>query len=280
MQDKRRAALESRGILYAIMTLLAFLLVILLVLGGLFLFNMNQDFYSALRGELHRGFYLSAALVLIFSSLLYTPFSYGISRYFILSSKGEGRFRELFFLFRRPMLLTKATLVSAVKKVLVYLERLLLLLAAALLEVVLFFSFLVVTGEDIFAVQENPFLLAAEFMLRSPWLIGLSVLLWSGVLLGILVIHLRYILCKYVLLLYPDAGVLQALRVGRGSIKGHLLRTLLFYLRYGAFCILTVLSFGWSARIARLRKHRSFSVYASELVEEGWQAYCRRRSLR
>lgn len=280
MRNKRQAALESRGIFYAIMTLLVFLVLLLLALGGLFLFNMNKDFYSALRGQIDRSFYLSAALVLVFSSLLYTPFSYGISHYFILSAKGEGRFRELFFLFRRPVLLTKATVVSAVKKALVYLERLLLLLMAALLEVALFFSFLVVTGNDVFSVRENPFRLAAEFMLRSPWLIGLSILLWSGVLFGMLVIHLRYILCKYVLLLYPDAGILQALRVGRGSIRGQLLKTMLFYLRYGAFCILTALSFGLSARIARPETHRSFSVYACGLVEEGWREYCRRRSLR
>ncbi len=273
MKRKRVYNAEHRGILYAIMLLLAFLLVVLLILGGLFLFHVNKDFYSAFRDRLNGGFYLSAVLVLLFSSLLYTPFSYGISYYFI---RGNGRFRDLFFLFRRPLLLTKATAVSALKKLLSYWERLLLLLVAAVVEVVLFFSFLVVTGEDVFSVRQNPFLAAAEFMLRSPWLIALSVLLWSGVLLGMLVIYLRYILCKYVLLLYPDAGVLQALRIGRSAIKGHLARTLLFYLRYGAYCVLAVLSFGLSARIP----HKSFSVYACGLAEEGWRNYCRRRSHR
>ncbi len=280
MRDEKQTAPESRGVLYAIMTLLAFLVLILLVLGGLFLFNINKDFYSAFRGQIHRSFYLSAALVVIFSSVLYTPFSYGISRYFILSAKGEGEFRAIFFLFRKPLLLSKATVLSVFKKVVVYFERLQLLLAAAVLEVALFFAFLLVTGEDVFSVQGNPFHSAAEFMLRTPWLIGLSILLWSGVLLGILVIHLRYILCKYVLLLYPDAGVLQALRVGRSAIRGHLLKTMLFYLRYGAYCILIAISFGLSARIARPGKPQSFSVYACGLAEEGWRAYCRRRSLR
>lgn len=267
--------LESRGVFYAIMILLVFLVVLLLALGGLYLFHVNRDFYSALKNELDRGFYFSAGLLILFTSVLYTPFSYGISHYFILSARGEARFRELFFLFRRPLLLTKATAVSVLKKILVYLERLFLLLVGAVLEVVLFFSFLVVTGEDIFSVQEDPFRLAAEFMLHSPWLIGLSVLLWCGVLLGFLVIYLRYILCKYVLLQYPDAGVLQAIRIGRSAIRGHLLKTMLFYLCYGAACVLTVLSFGFSGR-----GRRSFSVYASELVEAGWRDYCCRRSLR
>ena len=268
---------EHRGIFYAIMILLAFLLVVLLLLGGLFLFHVNEDFYSTFRNRLNGGFYLSAVLLLLFSSLLYTPFSYGISYYFI---RGSGRFRDLFFLFRLPFMLTKATVLSALKKLLSYLEQLSLLLLAALVEVALFFSFLVVTGEDVFSLQHDPFLLAAEFMLRSPWLIALTILLWSGVLLGMLIIYLRYILCKYVLLLYPDVGVLQALRVGRNAIKGHLMRTLLFYLRYGAYCILLVLSFGLTSRMVRPGRHKSFSAYACGLVEAGWQDYCRRRSRR
>lgn len=278
--NRRCAISESRGIFYAIMVLLAFLLLLALALGGVYLFHANRDFYSALRGQLDRRFYLSAALLLIFSTVLYTPFSYGISHYFLLSAKGEGRFGAVFFLFRRPLLLTKATAISIIKKVLVYFERILLLLAGALVEVALFFSFLVVTGEDIFSVQENPFRLAAEFMLRSPWLIGLSIALWSGVLLGFLVIHLRYILCKYMLLKYPDVGIFQAIRVGRSAIRSHLIKTMLFYLRYGAFCVLAVLTFGLSVKMASSWGHRSFSVYADELAEQGWRDYCRRRSLR
>lgn len=277
MPKKKPENKEQRGILYAIMILLLFLLLVLLLLGGTFLFHIHKDFYSAFRTRLGGGFYLSAWLILLFSSLLYTPFSYGISHFFI---EGTGGFREIFFLFRRPVLLTKATAVSALKKALTYLERLLLLLLAAVLEVVLFFSFLVVSGKDIFSLQEDPFRLAAEFMLRSPWLIGLSIFLWCGVLFGMLVIYLRYILCKYVLLLYPDAGVFQALRVGRSAIKGRLWGTMFFYLRYGAYCILAAVSLGLSSRIIRPRRHKSFSVYACELVEEGWSRYCRHRSRR
>lgn len=267
---------DRRGILYALMIALASLAVLLLILGGIFLLNRKGDFYSAFQGELSRGFYWSAVLVLVFSSVLYTPFSYGISHYFLSSAAGEEpRFSEVFFLFRHPALLTKATLLSVLKKGLVYLERLALLLSAAVAEVALFFGFLVVTGEDVFSMRGDPFAAAAEFMLRSPWLIGLSAVLWSGVLLGIFFIYLRYILCKYVLLEYPDVSVWQALKIGKSSIRGHFFKTLLFYLRYGAFCILHLLSFGLA-----VTKRRSFSVYAAELVGEGWQKYCRKRSLR
>ncbi len=280
MKRKRKVISESRGVLYAIMLLLAFLLFLFLLIGGIYLFQVNRDFYSALEGRLRRGFYLSALSVLIFSSILYTPFSYGISRYFILSYRGEAGVGDLFFLFRTPLLMLKAVAVTMVKKVLIYLEQLLLLLLAALAEVALFFSFLVVTGEDVFSVQENPFRLAADFMLRSPALITLSIVLWASVLLWMLVIYLRYVLCKYVLLQYPAVGVWQAIRIGRDAIRGKVLQTLLFYLRYGAFCVLTLLAYGLSKRIAKAKRHRSFSVYACDLAEQGWRTYCRRRSLR
>lgn len=273
MRSKRVDHAERRGVLFAMMLLLGFILVMGLLLGGLYLFHVNGDFYSAFRHRLDGGFYLSAVLILLFSSVLFTPFFYGISYYFL---QENGRFSQLFFLFHRPLLLTKATAVSVIKKILSHLERLALLLAAAILEVGLFFSFLVVTGEDVFAVSQDPFLAAAEFMLRSPWLISLSVILWSGVLLGMLIIYLRYILCKYMLLLYPDVGVLQAIRVGRRAIKGHLWRTMLFYLGYGAYCVLLILSFG----LYRPARHQLFSAYAAELTRAGWRDYCRRRSRR
>ncbi len=272
----RRQGQKNRGILYGVMCLLVFFVGLLLVFGGIWLFRERGDFYSAFRGQLSRGFYLSAILVLLFSSVLYTPFSYGVSFYFLSAFKGDARFCDLFFLFRRPLLLGKAIMVSGVKKVLIWWERLLVLLVAAMGEVGLFFLFMVVSGEDVFTVSGNPFTMAAEFMLRSPWLIGLSVALWSVVLFLFLLIYLRYILCKYVLLEYPDASVFQAIQVGKGALRGHLWRTLLFYLRYGAFCCLKILSFG----LYREEKPFGFSVYGAGLAREGWRNYCRKRSLR
>ncbi|MBQ6823782.1 MAG: hypothetical protein IJP27_03945 [Clostridia bacterium] len=247
--------MERRGMVYAILLGGGFLAVLILTTGGLWLYHANGNFYNALKGQFHRGFYLSAILLFVFSSVLYTPFSYGISHYFLLAAKKKVGFRDVFFLFRRPILLSKATVVALLKKALVWLERLFLLLFAAILEVLMFFFFLVVDGQDVFSVEGPFFQRAAEFMLGSPWLIGLSVSLWCGVLLGMVLIWLRYLLCKYVLLCYPDAGILQTIRVGRSSM--HYLR-LLGYLT--ANC--------------------SFSVYAAAMVEEGWREYCRKRSLR
>lgn len=278
MAPPRQRVLESRGIFYAVMTALGALAVLGLALGGLWLFHRNGDFYSALRGRLDSGFYWSAALLLVFSSVFYTPFSYGISHYFLRSFEGQARFSDLFFLFRAPRLLTKATVLSMIKKGLVYLERLVVLLVGAVIQVALFFISLVITGENVFAVQGNPFLLAAQFMGHTPWLMGLSVVLWCGMLCLFFYIYLRYILCKYVLLLYPDVSVFQAIRVGKRALLGHLGATLLFYLGYGAFGVLNLLTMGLYAR--RARKHTGFSVYAARLVRRGWQDYCRRRSLR
>lgn len=273
MKKENVPSAEARGILYAVMVMLTFLAAMALILGGVYLYNRNKDFYSALQGELNRGFYLTALLVLLGTSVVYTPFSYGISHYFLLSAEGNARFSALFFLFCRPLLLVKAVGVSMVKKVLIYLERLGILLGAALVEVVLFFCFLVVMGENIFAVKGDPFSAAAEFMLRNPALIALSVLLWCGVLLMLFFSYLRYILCKYVLMEYPDVSVFQAVGVGKNALRGNFRATLLFYLRYGASTVLYLLSFG-----RYRRRLGGFSLYARSLARDGWRNYCRKRS--
>ena len=269
---------ENKGMLYAVMLTLLFLLILGLIVGGILLFQAKGDFYSALKGELMNSVFYSAGFLLVFSSILYTPFSYGISRYFLLSKQGEAHFSVIFFLFRRPKMLLKAVTVAVLKKVMIYLERLFLLLIAALIEVLFFFLFLLVTGEDLFRVQGNPFLLAADFMLRSPLLILLTVLLWSGVLLGLFGIQLRYLLCKYMLLSFPEVSPIQAIKVGRGAIYGHMTATAIFYLRYAAIVILNLLSFGRSSFLDRSAAKRNFSVYAYELAEQGWHKYCRKRS--
>ena len=277
-QRKKAFSGENRGILYAIMITLIFVLLLVAGVGGLLLYQTQGDFYSAFRGRLGQSFYLSAFGMLVATAVLYTPFSYGISYYFILAADGNARFSAFFYLFRHPALLIRAMLISVIKKILIYWERLLLLLMAAVIEVVLFFGFLLVSGSNVFDVKENPFTLAAEFMLGSPWLIGLSVGLWSLVLLGIFGIELRYILCKYVFLCYPEIGLLQAIRVGRFAICGNWGRTLGFYLRYGAYCVLTVLTLGFRKR--NRAGHRNFSSFACELAKEGFARYCRRRSRR
>ena len=77
MKKERTPWAEGRGIFYATMVMLTFLAGLALLLGGVYLYNRNKDFYSALQGELNRGFYLTALLVLLGSSVVYTPFSFG-----------------------------------------------------------------------------------------------------------------------------------------------------------------------------------------------------------
>jgi len=277
MKRRTKKFFEGRGILYASATLLLFAAAVFLLIGGMLLYQINGDFYAAFRGGLHQGFYYQTIAVLAASSLVYAPFSFGISRYFIGAAQDSSRFSDLFFLFRKPRMLAKAALMTLIKKLLTYWERLLLLLLAATVEVLLFWSFLVLSGEDIFSMDGNPFIQAGEFMLRSPRLIALSIILWSGVLCGIFIIFLRYVLCKYVLLCYSDVRVFQAIRVAKLSIRGNLLRTMLFYLRYSSYVLLTLLTFGAFGRLRGV-KHQSFSTYACSLVREGWIRYCNQRS--
>lgn len=273
MSRDKKVPLERRGIFYVLLLLVLFAALIVCGIGGLYLYHCNRDFYQAFRLRLSPSFYLSAVGVLLFSSVLYTPISYGISYYFIRSFEGNARFSALFFLFGRPTLLLKAVVVSMGKKVFIYLERLWILLAASLMEVVLFFLFLLFKGEDLFELEGNPFLLAAEFMAHTPPLIVLSVLLWCGVLLAMVFSSMRFVLCKYLLLSVQDAGIGQVLKVGRQAIRGHLLQTLFFYLRYIVLLLLGLFSNQGSMR-------EPFSIYADRLAKAGWREYCRKRSLR
>ncbi|MBQ7971179.1 MAG: hypothetical protein IJ294_02360 [Clostridia bacterium] len=273
MNKGETSSFRRRGVFYVLLFLVIFAALIACGIGGLYLYYRNRDFYQAFRLRLSSSFYLSAAGVLFLSSVLYTPFSYGISYYFLRSFEGKARFSALFFLFCRPSLLLKAIAVSMGKKVFIYLERLWILLAASLLEVVMFFLFLLFKGEDLFGIEGNPFILAAEFMAHTPPLIVLSVLLWCGVLLAMVLSSVRYVLCKYLLLSVQDAGVGQVLKVGKQAIKGRLLQTLIFYLRYVALLLLGLFSSQGSER-------EPFSIYAERLAKAGWREYCRKRSLR
>lgn len=255
---------------------LLFMVFLILIAGGFLLFQAKGDFYSALKGELHRVFLFPAIFILLFSSILYIPFSYGITNYFLLSQKGEARFSSFFFLLKDGRLLLKAVVLSIYKKLLIYLEGVVLLLSAAILEILLFFSFLLVCGEDLFSVRGDPFSLAADFMIRTPVLILLSVVLWSGVLLGFLLIRLRYIFCKYILLRYNDASPRQAILSGRLASRKHLFQTVSFYLRSAVSYLLVVMTLG--RRTFGNRKR--FSVYADEQAQRGWHQYCSKRSMR
>lgn len=264
---------KRRSVFYVLLLLVVFLALLACGLGGLYLFYRNRDFYQAFRTRLSPRFYISAAALLLGSSLLYTPFSYGITNYFLLAHRSEARFSALFFLFWKPALLFKAILVTIGKKSCIYLERLFILLAAAILEVVLFFLFLLFAGDDLFSVPGNPFQQAAEFMINSPALISCSVLLWCIVLFFMVLSALRYVLCKYLLLAVQDAGVMQVLKVGRTAIRGALLKTLFFYLQYIALLL-------WAFFSNRAPRREPFSIYAERLALAGWRDYCRKRSLR
>ena len=78
-QRKKAFSGENRGILYAIMITLIFVLLLVAGVGGLLLYKTQGDFYSAFRGRLDQSFYLSAFGMLVATAVLYTPFSYGIS---------------------------------------------------------------------------------------------------------------------------------------------------------------------------------------------------------
>jgi hypothetical protein len=211
-------------------------------------------FYQVRAGRTGR-FVLSAWLTLVCSSVLYTPFSYGVSRYSRQASAGRGSVADLFYLFHRPVLLAKAVFLSVFKNLAVWTGRMLLLAAVAWGETVLGLVRMALRGEASPAAGERLVQSAAEGMAQSRLFAGASFVLWGVGLVGLGWISLRYLGCKYLLLRFPEMGVWQALRIGRRAATA---RRFLGFFTAGC----------------------RFSVYAERVAEAAWRADCRSKSLR
>lgn len=211
----------------ALIVIAAFVLVIV---GGVLAYYYEGDFLSSLRP----GFFVSALSVLFVSSLIYSPFSYGVSYYFLRSKTGEARFSDIFYLFRRPRALFGAIICDTLRRIAIIAFRLMILLLAAVLELLLLKFF--TRGEAMFVV--------------------LHIIAWSGVLILLFLAKIRFILCKYVLICYPEKSPLCALRRGVHAIRGKTAVVIRFYIKYLALFILP-----------RVRNRDSFCTFAVSLIK-------------
>ena len=211
-------------------------------------------YYKEERAWPRIGFFISAWLTFVGSSVFYTPFSYAVSHYLQQASAGRGSLRDLFYLFRSPFLLLKATTLSVLKNLAAWGERMALLLAVTAGEAALILVRMALQGKEPPSSRGWFVHGVSEGVADSPWFLALSVLLWFLGLVGMGWISLRYLGCKYLLLRYPEAGVLQALRIGRRAVT---VRRIFSF--FSAGC--------------------GLSVYAERVVEAEWRAHCRARRL-
>ncbi len=262
-------------ILRGISVSIVFGLAVLLIIAALFMFNTRGEFVGALNGEIRPSlsFYLYAVAVVFVSSILFTPFSFGISYYFINAQAGRGRFLQVFYMFSKPRLMLRAVLMNALKKLILSFWRLLTLIAAVIAECGVFVISVELAGENIFDYEQDFLSHVALFITHDRFFITLTVIEWCVVLVIFIMLNFRFIMCKYALLRYPSLGAVETIRVGVFSIRGKLLKTALFYLKYLSIYIFTFITMGR----AKVRRD-SFSGYAVSVVEKGIEGYYSKRS--
>ncbi len=245
----KRSDNVNTAIIKGITTALVAGILLVVVILALFAFFYEGEFVSALsqRVKLTPRFVITTLVVLFFSSVIYTPFSYGISMYFLKSKTQRTSFLQIFYLFKKIPLLLKAVLVDTVRRIITIILRLFVLVIAVVFELLILGLFDGVTRTT-FAV--------------------VTVFMWCVVILVFFVIKLKFILCKYVLIAKPDSKFTDCIKIGCRAINKKILVTLKFYLKYLAIYIFLFFTLGIS-RARKINKSRdSFCTYAVDLVQK------------
>ena len=270
----------STVIIQGISVSIVFFIAVALIIVAMFMFNTKGEFVKALDGEikLSISFYVSAVAVIFVSSIMFTPFSFGISNFFINSKAGNGHFSQIFYLFKNPKLMFKAIMMNTLKNLIINFQRILTLIVAVLAECGLFVISIAISGENIFDYEQNFLESVAEFITHDTFFIVLTIIEWCIVLIIFIVLKMRYIMCKYALIRFPALKTVEAIRVGEFSIRDKIFKTMLFYIKYISIYIFTFITMGLSKAIINNKNRDSFSTYAVRVVENGIEAYYMKRS--
>ncbi len=245
----KRSDNVNTAIIKIITTALCIAIVAAIVVLAVFAFVYEGEFVSALslRIKPTPRFIVTTVLVLFFSSVLYTPFSYGISMYFLKSKTTKSTILTCFYLFKNKRLLVKAILVDTLRRVITTFLRACVLVIAVVLELLLLGLFKDVT--------------------RSVF-VSVTVVMWCFVIVTFFIIKLKFILCKYALIANPQAKVVDCIKIGTRAINKKIVVTLRFYLKYLAIYIFMFFTIGFS-RARRINRSRdSFCTYAVGLVSK------------
>ena len=270
----------STVMIKGISVIIIFFFIFLIIIVALFMFNTKGEFVKALNGQIKPSlsFYVTTLIVLLVSSVLFTPFSFGISNYFINSKVGTGNFSQVFYLFKNPRLMFKAVIMNTLKNTIINFYRVITLVFALLAECGVFVISVAISGENIFDYEQNFLPSVAQFITHNTFFIILTVIEWCIVLMIFIILKMRYIMCKYALIRFPQLKIIETLRVGEFAIRGKILRTILFYIKYISIYIFTFLTMGLSKAVIRNKNRDSFSTYAVRVVESGIEGYYNRRS--
>ncbi len=253
------------------MVAIVFVLAVAIVIVAIFMFFKKGEFVSAFRDELDMSplFYITALTVVFLSSIVYTPFSFGISKYLINSKTNTQRFADIFYLFSRPRLLLKAVVANSIKKLIIAGYRIVVLLFAVMFECLLFAAVLFFKTNNI-EKSISVLVQKASFAATNGVFIFFTVIAWALVILLFIYVKTKYILCKYALILKPEISALQSIRIGRRAVNKKIFKTVAFYIKYVAIYMFVFLTLGLSGVKSVKNTRDSFSLYAIGLVKN----YC------
>lgn len=253
--------------------LLFFATVVLLMVAN-FLANlyMEEGFAGVAKIRLRNVFYWRALLILALSSVVYTPFSYGISYLFYRNATGMGvQVRHLFFFFGAPRFLGKAICAKIVISLMTAMLGILVLLLVCAIQLGLLFPVLLWQQADFFS--KDVFGMLVRLFSHQKWFAVMTLLLWSITLLWLIAVRLRFSLCKFALLLYPNFSVYEMIKVGLMVTKGKVLYIFFHYIRLTAYCLVLIFSFGLAARKLRKAAPTAFSLWAMHQIEDARKKY-------
>lgn len=241
--------------------------------------SLEGDPYQSLLERLRPSFYLRTAIIIIFSSILYTPLSYGLSYFAWQSERRETKVRDVFFMLGRPYLFVKAILLRLIIWLTRGVGQVIVLALGMMLQAIihlLYMLFLDINILDMTLVEMYEHLLVVFRNGRAVWL---SALIWCAVGLTLVWMGLRYCFCKYALLRFNELGVLESKSIGVLASKGATFSVIAFWIKKISYYILMVLSFGLLHRQLRAFGTTSFASFAVRRVEQARGTYFHQKFL-
>lgn len=248
---------------------------VVIIIAAMFIFSVEGEFLAVLSGRisLKLSFYISALVVLFVSSILFTPFSFGIANYFINSKNGTASFSQIFYLFSKPRLLIKAVYMNFLKKIFINIYNMAVIVVAVVAECGIFVISIILSGENIFDYEKEFIDSVISFMSSDPFFITLTIIEWVFVICIFVYVRIKFSMCKYVLIANSNVGPLEAIKIGRFAIEGLIFKTLLFYFKYFSIYIFTFVTLGLVSAIAKSKTSDNFSTYALRIVNAAIPAY-------
>ena len=213
---------------------------------AVYMFFKKGEFVSALKGEIRMSpaFYITALSVVFASSIVYAPFSFGVSKYFINAKTKSQRIKDVFYLFKTPRVLFKAVLADSLKKLVIAAYRIVVLLFAVVFECVLF-ACVAYFRTNAFEKSISDVVKKASYAATSGVFIAVTVVAWAVVLTIFFYIKIKYILCKYALILNPELSALQSIKIGRRAAYGKVNKMIRYYIKYVAIYVFTFFTRGF-----------------------------------